>query len=194
ERADAESRRVAERGDSFVGQGRGEVVEFAIMGGVLKRKNGDSGLMRQTGNGRRGPFAKEKSGSHSGDDKKERGDCCDGEAQAPALGSIACSRFSNAGFDVALEADEIGFDFRSALVTEVAIFGENFVQDAFEVVREAGAKIGRGYRFGGQDGTENGALCSAVEGASAGSHFIEHRAKREKVGASIEWLAADLFG
>src|SRR5215813_8931518 len=36
ERADAQSRSVAERSDGFVGQGGGEVVEFSVVGGVLK--------------------------------------------------------------------------------------------------------------------------------------------------------------
>ena len=49
EGADAQSWRVTESGDGFIGQGRREVVEFGVVSGVLKGQNGHGDLLRQTG-------------------------------------------------------------------------------------------------------------------------------------------------
>ena len=45
-----------------------------------------------------------------------------------------------------------------------------------------------------QDGFEDHAGGFAAEGQDAGGHFVEHGAERKEIAASVQFLAANLFG
>jgi hypothetical protein len=71
EGADAESWRVAERGDDFIGQGGAEVFELGVVRGILKRKYSDGGLTGKTGRRGGGAFVKEKAETHGSSGKNQ---------------------------------------------------------------------------------------------------------------------------
>jgi len=80
------------------------------------------------------------------------------------------------------------------LIAEIAIFLESFGENAVKLGRRC--RIQTCYSNGLQleDGVGDHPWGVARERQAGGGHFVEDRAKREKVGAGFEILAADLFG
>jgi len=80
------------------------------------------------------------------------------------------------------------------LIAEIAIFLESFGENAIELGRRCGIQAGYGNGLQLEDGVRDHARSVAREWQAGGGRFVEDRAKREKVGAGFEILAADLFG
>ena len=83
------------------------------------------------------------------------------------------------GFEIALEAFEVGAQFGGGLVAHLAIFFEGFGDDALQLVGQFGIDLLDGFRLLVQDGVENQGRGAAVEGHPAGGHFVENDAERK---------------
>ena len=80
------------------------------------------------------------------------------------------------------------------MIAEIAIFLESFGENAIELGGRCGIQTGYGNGLQLEDGVGDYAWSVARKWQTGGGHFVEDRAKREKVGAGFEILAADLFG
>src|SRR5882724_3648946 len=125
--ANAQRRCVAQHRDDFIRQGRGQVIKLRIMSGVLKWQDSHGSLPRETWRGWLLPFAEEKSEDNGSRYQHDRRSDRNGEPIAPVTNRIASRGFGRSGFDVALQADQIGFHFCGALAALVAIFGQGLV-------------------------------------------------------------------
>src|SRR6266849_5805338 len=94
----------------------------------------------------------------------------------------------------ALEALEVGAEFRGGLAAEIAIFFEGFVDDAFEFGGSLRIKTCGRQRSTAEDAVEDGGGSVALERKHASGHFVEDDAKRKKIAADIERFAESLFG
>ena len=99
-----------------------------------------------------------------------------------------------AGTAIALEAGEIGAQFGGVLIAHAAIFFERFGDGFFEARRNIGIQAHGGDRRFFEDGVEDYGGGIAAEGNRAGGHFVEDRAKAEKIAAHVESFAAGLLG
>jgi hypothetical protein len=80
------------------------------------------------------------------------------------------------------------------LVTQVAIFFEGAIDDVFEFGGEIGIEADGLDRSAMENRFEDLGTGVAAEGKRAGGHLVEDDAEREEIAASVDFLAADLFG
>src|SRR4029077_11734561 len=73
-------------------------------------------------------------------------------------------------------------------------FFEGFADDALEFGRDHGVQANRRDRRAIEDCVENYAGGGAGKSHCAGGHFVEDDAERKKIGAAVEFGAADLLG
>ena len=100
---------------------------------------------------------------------------------------------STRGIDRALEALEIGAHFRCRLAAHVAIFFQSFADDLFELGRKFRNQANRRRGLTIENRFRNHGGSFSAKGQDAGGHLVEHYAEGEKIGASVEFLAAQLF-
>src|ERR1700730_18204770 len=98
------------------------------------------------------------------------------------------------GSGVALEALEVGADLGSALVAQVTIFLQSFVDDLFQLRRQISVDPHGGSWLAVQDGVKDDGGSVAAEGDDACPHLVEDSAERKQVAAGVEFLALGLFG
>ena len=97
------------------------------------------------------------------------------------------------GSGVAFEALQVGADLGRALVAQVTVFLQSFVDDLFQFGGQIGIDAHGGSRLAVQDGVEDDGGSIAAEGDDACAHLVEHGAERKQVAAGVEFLALGLF-
>src|SRR5579862_129551 len=101
---------------------------------------------------------------------------------------------AGAGTGIALQPFEFRTHFGGALIAELAILLKGSADDVVEPGRQISveAQYGNGLAF--ENGVEDDAGTLALEGQSAGGHFVQDHAERKEIGAGVEIFGADLFG
>ena len=92
-----------------------------------------------------------------------------------------------------MQALQVGAQVRGRLVAHGAIFFQRLIDDALELLRHIGVDAHRRNGRAIQDGVENRRGRRARESLAAGSHFVEHHAKRKNICARIKVFAQSLF-
>src|SRR6516162_9827946 len=95
---------------------------------------------------------------------------------------------------VALKAFEVRAKLRSGLATHVAILLQTFLNNFFEAWRNVVIDAGRRSRCTIENIAKDDAGSVAAKWQLTRRHLVKHHAKGKKVGARIEFLAANLFG
>src|SRR5580693_1104115 len=79
------------------------------------------------------------------------------------------------------------------LISQVSVFLQTLEDDSFHLGRQVGVETDWRYWGTIQNGFENYSRALSAKGQRAGGHLVQDRAKREQVGARIEFLGANLF-
>ena len=98
-----------------------------------------------------------------------------------------------ARFHLTLQPLQIGAHIGSVLVTQVAIFFQSFIDNAFQFAGQVRIQPHRRHWRLVQDGFEQQRSRVPAERQRACRHLVQHRAKRKQIGARIERLAARLL-
>ncbi len=94
---------------------------------------------------------------------------------------------------VALQPFQISADFGRALITNLPIFLQCLADNVLKLCREIGIQPQLRCRLLVQDRIEDRSRAVAAKGKHARRHFVQHRAKGEKIGTSVEVLAQRLL-
>ena len=92
-----------------------------------------------------------------------------------------------------MQAFEVCAHIGGALITQVAVFFDGLVDDALEFRRELGVQPDWCDRDFVEDCIENCRRRGSLKRQVAGTHFVEHHAEGEKIGARIEFFAQRLL-
>src|SRR5262249_22246706 len=101
---------------------------------------------------------------------------------------------STRGIEVALEALEVGAQFRGGLTAQIAILLQSFSDDPFQLTGRLRIVFRQGRRRFVENLMKDDRGSIAGEGLLARGHFVEYNAERKKIGARVEFLAPGLFG
>ena len=94
---------------------------------------------------------------------------------------------------IALETFEVGAQFRSALIAKVAIFLQGLVDDVFEFGGDRGSAARAQWEQLCRMESKTKPVVSPRKGSVPVGHLVKHGAKGEKIGASVQFLAAHLL-
>src|SRR5437764_310455 len=97
------------------------------------------------------------------------------------------------GLCVPLKSQQIGANFRSVLVTEIAVLLKRLIDNGSQSRRQLRIERWRQRGRTVKNGIENGSRSIAAEGHRSGRHFIKYSTKREQIGAGIKLLSQCLF-
>jgi hypothetical protein len=97
-------------------------------------------------------------------------------------------------FSVSLQPLQVGANIGGVLVTKAAVFFQTLRDDPFQFDWQVRVYSNWRYRCSIQDRIKHRACRVPSKRKPARTHFVEHRAEREQVGASLEFLPANLLG
>ena len=95
---------------------------------------------------------------------------------------------------ITLEPLQVGAHVGCALVTQVAVFLQGFVDDVFKLGRQIWIQPNRRYGSTVEDRFEDERRRLTSEGENARHHFVQHYAEGKQVRARVEFFSLRLFG
>ena len=93
-----------------------------------------------------------------------------------------------------LQTLEIRVDFRGTLAAQFAALFQSFGDDFFQLGGQTTLQLCGWHWCLVEDGIEGGSRSCTLKGQSSRSHFVEHNAEREQIGAGVEFFAKRLLG
>ena len=95
---------------------------------------------------------------------------------------------------ITLEPLQVGAHVGCALVTQVAVFLQGFVDDVFKLGRQIWIQPNRRHGSAVEDRFKDERRRLTSEREDAGHHFVQHYAEGKQVRAGIEFFSLRLFG
>lgn len=140
------------------------------------------------------PRLPEEDGHHDCGDDGNRAGSGPGAPFLAGIGRRLKDGRGLAGVCVPFQALQVGTHLRRALIAEVAVFLQGFVDDPFQFGGHVGIQPKRGRGCCVENSLEDDRGTLAAERRNARGHLVEHGAEREQVAAAVDFFRARLLG